>query len=117
MKQITLQDDHLEWIIEKLGGNDPRIRDRDAMFLRYHAIDVSNDQADISTRLLQAGYDNKVLRDKIKDLERERSAKTKEIIKLQEDKTAALKEFIEELRREPLNVVLVNENGSSDDYK
>jgi cell division protein FtsB len=118
MKQITLLDDHLEWIIERLRKDHAfGMMDRDAEFLKTHAIDVSNYQADISTRLIQAGYDKQLLRDRINDLEREISAKNTEISKLKYDKTTALKEFVEELRKQPLNVVLVDENEVNEEHK
>jgi hypothetical protein len=111
MKQIVLEDYEYLQLLDKLNENEYGFTgNRFQRMVQANTIDITNTQFDIQIHLIQKTWDINHLNKDIIKLNATIKEKDQELYKLRFDKTAALKEFIEELRKEPLQVVLMKED-------
>jgi hypothetical protein len=111
--QIVLPDYEYQRLQNKLNEDDsvPFGCDRTSRVLEANVIEIPRRNFDLQINYIQKIYDNNVLNKKINELEQTIKKKDEELDRLRFDKTAALREFVEELRKEPLQVVLRNDEA------
>jgi hypothetical protein len=112
MKQFVLDDNEYQQLLDKLADNDPYsfMGSRYQRMIEGSTIEITSRQFDNVVRLIQKTYDVSKLHKDIIKLNATIKEKDQELYKLRFDKTAALKVFIEELRKEPLQVVLMKDD-------
>jgi hypothetical protein len=114
--QIVLHDYEYQQLQNKLNSDDrvPFGWDRTSRMVSENTIEIPERNFDLQINYIQILYDNNILHKKIRDLEQIIKKKDEELDRLRYDKTAALREFVEELRKEPLRVFLMeNKDGEN----
>jgi hypothetical protein len=110
-KQIVLLDSEFQRLIDQLNDK-PEYGFMSTGLYRYiieSTIDIPKRNFDLQINYIQKIYDITNLHRRINELEQTIKKKDEELDRLRFDKTAALREFVEELRKEPLQVVLMGD--------